>query len=982
MKVRVYDPDGVEFFYEFKSDLPFSSHISHLYQNLMALAPKADDDEVSSHYSLQEATSGAWIEASGDAMLVDDAILFFKLLPLHNYIAAVEAQLIRAHSPTSLRMHIENEMQTQMASKGRATGLALAIERLHTHLSLLLLKERKKNPLDHVFISADLLCRIIRIVFKTPSVASINLLVDYLQTNNSNVPLQEEHAGASTPPILMASPSLLPQPIEYAAKSSSPSNHNYNHHTYSLSSPPATMSHHTNHDMADNISLFTLIDQSIKTCSTEFNHNFYLFLLANNDVDLVIQTLRFINNMYLLSPNPVNYVAKLHREIVLAKIIVLDGEKVQHQMMFADLWNSALSLFPFGGVYSHRWLLLGFRGPSPADDLKLTGVLALRNLAHFAKHFQPAFQHLLMTQTQRELPEMHAVLVSGADTDVPPAEPRSYPLAVIGISITFTLANIFRIGRESIGDDASLWDIAFSDVAWFDECYVATINLFESLWHSKAHSFADFPLVLKLTRLVLERLVQESPKSAGDFVAKLRVILMTRRHEFEFDLSEAVAARFVHLQECRSPRLAGRPVADIYRADSTLSDEYDENLARQQLVAQEEFSCKKLTSFFGEQIDMRVDTRQYQFSSTSTLDPNNNNNTSVNSLSSSSLLTAIEKRSHRLKVFFGEWFETEHVESERNRSSAAIEADKRAELAMSLNSALNTQPESARIVKLNKFFGERVPISKRTLGASSEPPYLAISDDTDSQSSEPIRPRSPEEAKSNFKAQKLLGERIDVRKEREALNFAPQPSHVSEHKLHKLFGEMVPTQRQPVSPVVKEDGSKTWRRGVTARKDSYHSSVIIPLSSTPPVRTSPSSSISPAFSPSTSPTSYELLPSSQMPQRTPISDSGVSTPSDISSPPVIIEPTIMDELKPTHHVSPTPTNPTELRMNNTHRSEFKAQRMLGERMDVSKESTTFSFNDQPPTVKVDKLIQIFGEKVSFSVSKRKDSSPNLSSLVI
>ncbi|GAM24645.1 hypothetical protein SAMD00019534_078200 [Acytostelium subglobosum LB1] len=1055
--VRVYDPQGVEFLCEFRPDRSFQAHIRHIFGNILAYtqpfrgsALNLNDGLVALHYGLQEASSGHWIEDSKDGRLAkENNSFFFKLRPLHEYITAVEnllppttlpiinpttspilgsagtanaPQLPSPPPPQSIRNHIETQIQTQlrmrtataatvsMTPNTRINKVALrsAIDSLHTHLTLLMMKERRtKNDIVH--ISTDNLCKIIRIIFRSPTLWALNLLVDYLHRYNLKV-ASEDFAETSHPRSqTMKGSGAVAAGIFNTMMSASPPDisptSTLGHHAGISTSPGLTGGtgksprpgmgkltlngsrdtvNNSHHDLSSNISLFTLVDQAIKICSTEFKKNFYQHLFDqytdrstqqsgsdghdsgsmstnsnsnsvvgsmttnidgddnNNiftDIDLnqhldgsqhnvlqreiIVQTMNLINNIYLLASNPVNYLVKLHKENVFKSLVelknkdpiiaesvhysilrnnlinelrqqrleVLDAESIQHQILFSDLWATSLVSYPYAGTSSYRWLQIGFRGANPVDDLGATGTLALRNLIYMAKHNQSIFRHILMLQTEREM-------LANEDMTVP----SSYPLAVVGIAITHTLANLFKIKAESNSPSATsfregftrphhqddevpgdtLWDIAFSDSEWFDKCYITAMHLFESLWTVRSQSYTDFQMILGTTQFILEKAMEVFPKSIKEVTTLI--------------------------EEQLSNEYMGTKLVQRFRQLCTTTTPTN---------SETKFSCKHLITFFGECIEPEQGLYQYLPTHLST---SSNQDQSVN------------ERNIRINAFMGPWLLNEQVEyNEKVRASVAIQASL---LTASLknmganasgaggvgginnssnavgandanltnsnnnnngdgNSSINTSPlmssgngnqvdNTARIHKLNKFFGEKVPIPK-IANLSSSIDSMPVGSGPGSLSP-PVSPSTspglPDDDSRHHrpdKVQRILGENIDVKKEREALNFAPQPHHVRESKLQKLFGEVIPAQKLPpkstttttqtatqptqtpaqaapttiqnspsspsqsppshsppathIHPSSRDtDKSSLWKKGTTS-KSTYHASVIIPLSS-------------------------------------------------------------------------------------------------------------------------------------------------------
>eukprot|EP01132_Coremiostelium_polycephalum_P002377 gene2377-2939_t len=1431
MKLQIFNPDGEEFAYEFKSEIPFSTHIKHLYY----------EGEISTHYSIQESHSGNWIESSNDPLIHQDNTLFFKLKPINQYVLNIEKILAttdlnnrkqqqaspqsprnqqQQQSPRSPRNQhnpknqIENQIQNQIQQYQKqlqqqnqvsaVTGhlIDASIEKLQVHLTLLMLEEDKKG---NYYISSNIIDRIINIIFRYLSISSLGLLVFILSNNGQN-----DSSSSSTTTIHLNS-----LPTTTTTNSNNNNNNKSNSPSSQLPLPqlqqpnsttPSTTNYKTRSDSIDSsnnnvvgsdqpISLFTLVENSIKISSNDFGINFYLFLLmvdqhqssnvdsncissstttTNNStqspsssnqtqitsekLELIYLVFNLINNMYRLSPNPVNYINKLHsigvfkriielkqlqqlqqnqlpkisnhpqyivlrnnlmKELHLQRIKQINPDKIQHQLLLSDLWNSVLSQYPFGGTHSHHWLSLGFRGPNPIEDFRATGVLALRNLSYFAKNHLKPFQNLLLTQSKRE-EEIYLNDINAPVKTKPRSNSRSYPLAVIGISLTYTLANIFRIGRENSTSpqESSLWDIVFSGSNWFDECYVTTVNLFESLWHSEAHSYSDFPQVITHTRSIIEKVCSEKPKDAKDFKEKLNAILEKKDpNSLDFQVSSELLRRYHQLQPSHTNKrhihkIFGErididivPPEDdeesnrnhqnnesddhtqkdddsqqsngikIKNNNTTTSNDLSDNHSSSSFGS---ITGKRLIKFFGERIDDQAhksvqyapqppNVKSYKlknFFGESTVVLKNevesndehldeeeedhldqlieqhnqqqlllqqqqqqqqHDGGSVSILTQPSTTTTATtstsptmERSHRLHVFFGEWFDTEQVEYSEKIRATAVTANQHNDNVSSVGSDHHSssengghpssptmtsqpQPEHARLHKLNKFFGERVNIpisnkSSRSIGEGGGTGIFAI-DDIDEEGNSnnsyydpsQISQKSPEEARSDFKAQKLLGERLDIKKEKEAINFAPQPSHIREYKLHQLFGEMIPSSKV----TAQQGGSvdKSWKKGNPTKSSDYHKSVFVPIStslpsnsnlnininnninnnnSNPTPAPSPAITISPSSptatttttttsshqSPSqsnntvnnnnngspSSPTTTKLLgisthsldgnpPSSMreslnsedltpttttfdedddeddlvtadeykaklqkshrlhvffgerfdvddvgycqrlsgtfgtpthlsispqpdtvknfklkkifgkspdtepdtnslsssprslpppLPSTSPNDNSGsiVSTAATTSDSSPKQSPKQTFSLSPkqkkpkSHHqqqqqpllsssLPSLPTfsppqqlkngqykqmedeeegfsspNTTEQAATNKLRREFKTQKLLGERIDVKKESQSVSFKDQPSTVKVDKLISLFGEKVAFSL-KRKDSSPSL-----
>ncbi|EGG15512.1 engulfment and cell motility ELM family protein [Cavenderia fasciculata] len=1072
MKVLVYDPNGNEFFYEFKNDIPYQSHITHLFRNLLeysigkdlARLTETSIEVLASHYSLQDSKTAKWLESSSDPIISEQSILFYKLKPLTPYISTIEQGLKKLNgnggnnnsTTLSIREHIEllcvanngDEIESRLNSD---------IQSLDTHIKLLWIHEKKKSesissptttpsttptssttttpstPLNsstcstpslaisssshgsggsNLIIGGDSINRIIKIIYQYPTLPSLSVLVDYLSAINQDQ-LHNVHDLLS---VLSLDTNNNNNNVLLNGGNMNNINHNNNN---GVSGGSSIMM-----NSPGDISLFTMVDQSIKTNQLEFKSNFYLVLLNNQQnlnqvgvehveevgieeeeklekerIAVQLKLISFINNMYLLSSNPVNYLTKLHtdgifkaiNELIICNSIkitnskefkflrtnlmkelyqqrnqLIDTTKINIQTMLSDLWNATLSTYPFR-IKSHRWLLLGFRGTNPIDDFRVTGLLALRNLSYFAKHHTSTLQYLLMTQTRRETlsnaleskstttTEMDETNSSSESPCVTPRantgggddteeQPKSYPFATIGISITHTLSSLFKIPsglskssshedslqssvvtpqqQQQSNVDQPLWDISISSNKWFDECYVYTLFLFESLWNSKAYIYSDFPQIMTFTKQIIEHIIKHSPKSSLEF--RDMIVMILEGHEplnIGLELNDLMILKFKHLEflsDLNQPTNVPVAVESLATTTTTsttstttttttsttppLSQEDQEEEEKRRRKMEEkvyDFSCQKLTKFFGERVDPRIDSHAFQFAPQpsnvsitklrdffgDTVTPGGQSNSNNNSTNNTTTIVpmaeedfeeecerlrkkAVEKRNHRLHVFFGEWFETEQVEyTERIRStqmykeSDYIDTSTNSKTSKSPTSptspSSNTsasstslqQPDNIRINKLNKFFGIRVPISKDTMRLEHNIHYYDDGDDDDDDGSprhhdDNIETRSPEEEiKSNFKAQKVLGERINIKKEREAVNFAPQPTHIREHKLHKLFGEMVPTQKQSKEKEkekekepkeTKERSSSMWRKGTSAGQSKYHSSVIIPLATTPP----------------------------------------------------------------------------------------------------------------------------------------------------
>ncbi|EFA76489.1 engulfment and cell motility ELM family protein [Heterostelium album PN500] len=1034
-RVKIYDPDGTEFFYECKSNVAFQGHIRHLFENLIEFSQSFQSSTlrlisdtnglISSHYGLQEASSGHWIEDVNDSKFQkEDNILFFKLRPLSRYISDVESLLppptnttttttispptninnnnnsnistpnssTPNSQPSSLRSHIESQIQTQFKmrtttlvnsnltstnatnnntttqnnnnnnSKSNKKALRKAIESLHIHLTLLMLKERTRN--DHVYISSDNLVKIIRIIFRSPTLWAINLLVGYLQRNNSfstsasnindngNTILKSITNTMLTTTITTTTTDISPSAtinrtfskstgrtntltsssVQTSNSSSSSSNNNNSINNSSNSNGNSngnTSNQFSNRDSlghqdssGNQISLFTLIDQSIKTCSSEFKKNFYLYLMeqydqrrdsildtvdaavdtdANDDDDLyfnkairasasvqslsssllsipnlhseiIIQTISMINNIYLLSPNPVNYIIRLHKDNIfrslyelkikdnlisdsiqyktLRKYLVnelkdqclesIDTERIQHQILFSDLWSSTLTLYPYGGCSSYKWLLLGFRGANPSDDLNCTGVIALRNLNYFAKQHTSLFNDNTLVDCQ---------MLS-----------KSYPVALVGISLSYLLSKAygFRLNKDnnnnnndsinnnsgssnSVNEDnnnnnnnnnnddgkseiveedpSEKWDIVFSDYNWLDECYVSTFILFESLWSFQSISYSDFSTILSTTESIITKTIEKKPVNSQEFTEYIVGCLL--------ESTEVTNAIDV-----------------VHRFNQLLSNDTS--------ITDIAYSCHSLIRFFGESLDSLT----YQF-----LPPN-----LVKSKSDS-----LQERNNRIETFIGEWLDSEQVDygekirfsvqiqeslltaslknnSNNNNNNYAngggivnsplknVQNSLNGSGGVSLRSSnssnnqngsnTNTDPVvESRINKLNKFFGEMIHPSQLGSSTDSSPSVVSTSPNpptsttsttlatlppatttttnnknnnnnthdtsttttaknnhqtskNESLEEDQIKPKSPEE-KSIDKVQRLLG--VDLQK-----------ANISFSKLHKM--------QQPPSP--------------------------------------------------------------------------------------------------------------------------------------------------------------------------------------
>jgi hypothetical protein len=92
---------------------------------------------------------------------------------------------------------------------------------------------------------------------------------------------------------------------------------------------------------------------------------------------------------------------------------------------------------------------------------------------------------------------------------------------------------------------------------------------------------------------------------------------------------------------------------------------------------------------------------------------------------------------------------------------------------------------------LKKIFGTEIPVTKEApdefdIDSGEESEGLS----TESRSLTNTRTHSRSQtldSGSLWKVKKLLGEHIDLHKERHALNFAPQPPNVQKSKLNKVF---------------------------------------------------------------------------------------------------------------------------------------------------------------------------------------------------
>ncbi|KYQ89159.1 engulfment and cell motility ELM family protein [Tieghemostelium lacteum] len=978
MKIQIYNNSGEEFSYDFKSDISFSSHIKNLYENLVLHSDQikklltsqwGGDVDISSHYSIQESQSAQWIESSNDSLISQENTLYFKLKPLNVYIQTVEKYLNIVSSNSSAtpsspapKAFIENQIHSTVQNTQSTQLLNNAIDRLHVHITLLMYEDK-----NNLYFSSSVIKRLINIVFLAPSINSLNLLVFFLShSNNNNQNNVNEYSSTSTQAIKKnTGDSVLPIP-----QPKSPRSNNNNNSKPKLSETTTGSYLLSGNQQNESISLFTLVETSIRELSKEHNKNFYLHLLDEHpqaqsqplvllaqstqmpiSTSCKIEVLKVINNMYRLSPNPVVYATRLHQEGVFKRIITLrerdlklfqhpqyqvlrgnlmkelhhqrlqqiNPDKLQHQILLVDLWNSAIPNTPYGGTHSSHWLSLGFRGPNPIEDFKVTGILALRNLAYFAKHYLKPFQHILMTQTKREdLSSKSSLIISNgepiSDSNDSTTQPtnednnnnsnnnngksRSYPLAAACISLTYTLSNIFRIGRETT-PDATLWDIAFCDPNWFDECFVTTVHLFESLWHSEAHSYSDFPQVISHSRQIIEKVCSDLPKSVQEFKDKLDGIL-EKKIPLDFEVSNELMARYHQLQPSNTtkrhihkifgeridvdivqpqdttdgvlktspsqeeeleqgsttkPKRSSSLKIDIPNSNNNMSNEIGDGP-----ISPTNFSYKRLIKFFGE----RVNSRSVQFApqpsnvksyklknffgesavilnqNDQSKDDTNNGTQEVSNgqpveeeEEDEDVHLPMTERSHRLHVFFGEWFDTEQVEyNEKIRFSTSPEQTP------PTSPTLGHQPEHTRLHKLNKFFGERVniPISKsKIVGEGGGGGIFPMDDMDDSNASAPQlhhynstenQARSPEEARSDFKAQKLLGERLDIKKEKESLQFAPQPSHIREYKLHKLFGEMIPSSKTQQKGGSTGSSSGPWKKGSIKVSNSNASTIM------------------------------------------------------------------------------------------------------------------------------------------------------------
>lgn len=83
------------------------------------------------------------------------------------------------------------------------------------------------------------------------------------------------------------------------------------------------------------------------------------------------------------------------------------------------------------------------------------------------------------------------------------------------------------------------------------------------------------------------------------------------------------------------------------------------------------------------------------------------------------------------------------------------------------------QPETIRVSKINKFFGEK--------------PSLQLEKNDVSEDFQKIQ--------SELKAKRLLGESINIDQEKKYNRIAPQSENISEYKLRQYFGENIPIKK-------------------------------------------------------------------------------------------------------------------------------------------------------------------------------------------
>eukprot|EP00053_Salpingoeca_punica_P026433 m.20542 g.20542 ORF g.20542 m.20542 type:complete len:324 (+) comp8740_c0_seq1:196-1167(+) len=103
--------------------------------------------------------------------------------------------------------------------------------------------------------------------------------------------------------------------------------------------------------------------------------------------------------------------------------VTFDPANNSHEQLLEDLWALLKPDVPRDGRVSDQWTEIGFQGRDPATDFRGMGVLSLKNIVYFARHF----------------PEDVARVMRPAN------DPFAYPFAAAGINLT---AHLFQLLKE------------------------------------------------------------------------------------------------------------------------------------------------------------------------------------------------------------------------------------------------------------------------------------------------------------------------------------------------------------------------------------------------------------------------------------------------------------------------------------------------------------------------------------------------------
>jgi hypothetical protein len=97
-------------------------------------------------------------------------------------------------------------------------------------------------------------------------------------------------------------------------------------------------------------------------------------------------------------------------------------DNASHEQMLEDLWALLKPGVKRDSRLSEQWSDIGFQGKDPATDFRGMGVLSLKNLVFFARHF----------------PKEAAAILRA------PGSPNTYPFAAAGINLTSHLLHLLK----------------------------------------------------------------------------------------------------------------------------------------------------------------------------------------------------------------------------------------------------------------------------------------------------------------------------------------------------------------------------------------------------------------------------------------------------------------------------------------------------------------------------------------------------------